>query len=395
MGKADIVEVLGLSDPDGPVAPRRKSVVDYSPEAVEQRKVAARAAPPSETETKAPVPYSLLTAAMLRAMPRMTWLISGVLPVHGCIVIYGASGSGKTFLWLDMVAALGDGSEWFGHKVRKSCRVVVVVLEGEAGIAGRVEAWEQVHGRGFPESVRFIFQPFALTDGADVLALAGAIDAEGGADVILVDTLNRAAPGSDENSSRDMGLILEGTKDLQALTGALVALVHHVGKDATKGMRGHSSLFAALDAAIEVSRTDARREWSIAKNKDGSDGEVHPFRLDVVDLGEDEDGEPITSCVVRTDVDGTASAPRLRLPKGGNQRIVYDALGPLLRESSAFGRAGAPAIRPCIELEAAILTVRERLTVEPNRRTERAREAIKGLVSRGVVGCNEGWLWLI
>ncbi len=65
------------------------------------------------------------------------------------------------------------------------------------------------------------------------------------------------------------------------MTGGLVVLVHHTGKDATKGLRGHSSLFAALDAAIEVSRSGERREWILAKSKDGRDGSTHPFKLRV------------------------------------------------------------------------------------------------------------------
>lgn len=99
--------------------------------------------------------------------------------------------------------------------------------------------------------------------------LAAAIEDAGGADVVMIDTLNRAAPDMDENSSRDMGMALEGCKQLQALTGGLVALVAHTGKDVTKGLRGHSSLFAALDAAIEVSRDDTQRQWKSGKVKDG------------------------------------------------------------------------------------------------------------------------------
>ena len=180
---------------------------------------------------------------------------------------------------------------------------------------------------------------------------------------------------------------------MQGLTNGLILLIHHTGKDAAKGPRGHSSLFAALDAAIEVSRVADRREWKVAKSKDGEDGEVHSFRLSIRDLGEDEDGEPITSCAVER-VEAEAHEPRIKLPKAGSQRIVYDALGPLLRVSNVFGKAGAPAVRPCITLDDAVVSVKDRLTVEPKRRTERAKEALTGLVASGVLGCNLGWIWL-
>ncbi|MFO1380569.1 MAG: AAA family ATPase [Chitinivorax sp.] len=109
--------------------------------------------------------------------------------------------------------------------------------------------------------------------------------------MVCIDTLNRAAPGADKNSSQDMGLIIEAAKALQMALGGLVLLVHHTGKDAGKGLRGHSSLFAALDAAIEVSRDGDNRAWAVAKSKDGQDGNEHPFRLEVVELGEDGDSE--------------------------------------------------------------------------------------------------------
>lgn len=344
----------------------------------------------------APMPpkrFKLLSVADVHALPRLQWLIHAVLPAAGCAAIFGPSTSGKSFLALDMAAALAEGCEWFGQRIKEKRRVLYVALEGEAGFRIRVEAWEQKNGRPFPAGVKFIFQSFELAELPDILALAAAVDADGGCDVIIIDTLNRSAPQSDENSSADMGRILEGVRDLQGLTDSLVVLVHHTGKDATKGMRGHSSLFAALDAAIEVSRTDDRREWKVAKAKDGEDGQTHRFRLAVVDLGEDEEGDPITSCVVQPD-EGAPQTDRVRPPKGGNQRIVYDALGPLFRESHAHGKGGAPAIRPCIRLDDAVAHAKDRLTVDSARRTERTRQALTGLVSSGVLGCNEGWVWL-
>jgi hypothetical protein len=80
-------------------------------------------------------------------------------------------------------------------------------------------------------------------------------------------------------------------------------------------------------------------------------------------------------------------------PKSGNQRIIWDAMGELLRGSKAFGKAGAPATRPCVELEAAVDQLRTRLACEPKRQTERCRAAISGLVERGLLILREGWLW--
>lgn len=352
------------------------------------------------TVIAAPAPavprFELLTAADLDEHAPLRWLIRHVLPSMGLATLYGPPGSAKSFLMLDLVAACARGTNWFGYRVT-ACRVVVLVLEGEAGFRRRIKAWEEANTCAFPDVVRFVFQAFDLLNRTDVLALAGAIDAAGGADLVVVDTLNRATPGADENNSRDAGLTIQGSAELQGMFGGLLLLVHHNGKDSGRGMRGHSSLAAAMDAVLEVTRADDRREWRLVKSKDDADGHAHVFRLTVVDLGSDEDGEPVTSCVITpSDPELEAPAgPRPRLPRTGNQKIVLDALAPLFRESSAFGKAGAPSHRPCLLLDDAITSVRDRLAVDPKRRTERAREAISGLVARGVLGLNEGWIWLV
>lgn len=115
--------------------------------------------------------------------------------------------------------------------------------------------------------LRMMPQPFKLTEAQDVQDLAAVVPA--GA-VVFVDTLNRAAPTADENSSRDMGEILEAAKRLQSMTRRPVVLVHHTGKDSTRGLRGHSALFAAMDAAMEVPRDGERREWKVAMRAAGA-----------------------------------------------------------------------------------------------------------------------------
>lgn len=310
--------------------------------------------------------------------------------------MFGASGSGKSFLVLDALQSLAAGADWFGHRV-KSCPVIYCALEGEGGIAGRVNAYRIRHG-STAGNIRYLVQSFDLLDSDDVQDLAQAIKAGGnGAGVVVLDTLNRAAPGADENDSKAMGQIIAAAKELQTLIGGLVLLVHHTGKDASKGLRGHSSLHAALDAAVEVRRDGDRREWLIAKSKDGEDGATHPFKLDVVELGADEDGEPVTSCVVHPLEEIEDSIKKVMPPKSGNQRAIWDALGEIFRKAGNARPDGAPDTlpqgRPCLTLEAAIDKTRARLVCDPKRQTERTQAAIRGLVERGLLQHEAGFLW--
>lgn len=331
--------------------------------------------------------YRLLGASDLLAMPAMPWRIRGVLPARGIAALFGPSASGKSFLALDMAAAIAGGQRWFGCRV-SAAPVVYLALEGEGGFRARVQGWQMHRGESMPDSLRLMLQPFALTEPQDVEDLAAVIPQ--GA-VVYVDTLNRAAPTADENASKDMGLILEAVKRLQALTDGLVVLVHHTGKDATKGLRGHSSLFAAMDAAIEVCREGDRREWRVAKSKDGEDGASKAFRLQVETLGADEHGDAVTSCVVVPDT-AAEDVQRVKMPTGGNQRIAWDVLKPMFK-TGELGKPGAPGMKQSIELETAIAKVSASMTCESHRRATRAREAITGLIGRGVLGCHEGWVW--
>lgn len=250
--------------------------------------------------------YRLLGWPELETLPPIRWRVRGILPSTGVAAIYGPSKSGKSFLSFDMACAIAEGRDWFGYRTTPA-DVVLVCLEGEAGYKLRAQAWMQHHGRALPERLRLVMQPWKVTEPQDVADLAAVVPA--GA-VVFVDTMNRASPNTDENSSKDMGQIIEGTKALQSLTGGLAVLVAHTGKDTTKGLRGHSSLIAALDGAIETTRDTRdgdRRTWTADKVKDGQDGAVHPFKLEVLELGHDEDGEPLTSCAVSVGSDEQAS----------------------------------------------------------------------------------------
>lgn len=337
--------------------------------------------------------FRLLTADELMSQPAAPYVVKRSIPANSIGAFSGPSGSGKTFLLHDMLRAVSEGSDWFGLRTNVT-PVLYIGLEGESGIANRAKAQRVRHDRDFP-GMRYMTTPLDIRSGADREALVASIHAaEWDEGVVCFDTLNRAAPGMDENASQDMGRVIDALKELQRDLGGVVIVVHHTGKDASRGLRGHSSLIAALDFAIEVSRDGDMREWKLAKAKDAEDGQSHAFKLEVVELGVDEDGDPITSCVVRPDMQPSETVHRVRLPKGGNQKLIYDALTPLFKASKDFGKGGAPAHRPCLSLEDAVNSARGRLTCEPARQTNRARAAFTGLIATGVLCSNEGWIWL-
>ena len=176
--------------------------------------------------------YMLLSGNDLRALPPVKWRLKGVFPYEGLAALYGPSASGKSFLALDLSIALSEGNNWFGLRTTQS-KVIYVALEGESGFKSRVAAWELENQRPLPSNMFMVMQPFQITNSSNVDELAGTVPHDS---VLIVDTLNRAAPTSDENSSKEMGEILQACKRLQGLIGGLVLLVHHTGKDTTNGL---------------------------------------------------------------------------------------------------------------------------------------------------------------
>ena len=151
------------------------------------------------TEPAKPEPrYKLLTAGDLRSLPPLAWRVRGVLPAVGLVALYGPSASGKSFLAMSLAAAIAEGEGWFDCRV-EAAPVVYCALEGEGGFKLRAQAWEVHQGRDLPDGLQLMMQPFKLTDPRDVSDLAAVVPA--GA-VVFIDTLNRAAPTADENSSR-------------------------------------------------------------------------------------------------------------------------------------------------------------------------------------------------
>lgn len=249
--------------------------------------------------------------------PHPGWLIKGVLPKADLVVLYGESGSGKSFIVTDIALAMARGVAWRGLRTR-ACRVLYVVAEGGGGYVSRLQAYaahHQVDLGNLPFGI--LHAAPNLTKPEDVAAVVASVKAWGGADVVIVDTFAQVTAGANENAGEDMGLALANARAIGRAAGGTVILVHHAGKDATRGARGWSGIKAAADAELEVVKgEDGARVLRTTKQKDGRDDGQWGFRLADVWLGEDEEGDDVTSCVVVEE-----SAPDRVEPKGKKTRL--------------------------------------------------------------------------
>jgi hypothetical protein len=250
-------------------------------------------------------PLRFLTAGELQRQPPIQWLVQGVLPVGGFGVMHGEPGSGKSFLALNLAAAIALGIPWFGRTTRPG-NVLYVSCEG--ALRNRVAALLQQHQRDDLPSLLLREGSINLrapdTDTRRVIHAATALGLRHQpVALIIVDTLARALAGGDENGPTDMGLLIGNATRIHSDTGAAVVFIHHCGKDASKGGRGHSSLRGAVDLEIAVmrDRDESQRQFVLSKVKEGEDGAKHGFVLTPVALGPQPapaGGEQPYSCVV-------------------------------------------------------------------------------------------------
>lgn len=266
----------------------------------------------------------------MRAHLSDAYSVKGLILPNSLVGIIGQSGSGKTFFATDLALYIASGRMWRAHRVRGGL-VVYAALEGPVSAENRFVAARD-HGR-FPPSIplRLTPGPINLRDEDDVALLIEFIreaEAHFGEKCIavFVDTLSRAMAGGDENGPEDMGALIRGADAVRLATGAAVILVHHLGKDETKGARGHSSLKAALDTEIEVSGKGELHVATVTKQRDLPSGTQFTLRLKVVELGQDADGEPVTTCVVEATDEQALPASAIRELRGKAQRQLLTAL---------------------------------------------------------------------
>lgn len=333
---------------------------------------------PAGLEAKDPMRFAPIPAHEFAVATQLRWIIKGVLPQAELAVLYGESGSGKTFMTLDMVAAVALGQPWRGCKVHQGS-VVYIAAEGAGGFRNRLRAYAHQHQVDLTSMPLHVISAAPnMLDKTDAVDVAKAIaQVVGRPQVIVIDTLAQTMPGGNENAGEDMGKVLAHCRGLHRATGALVLLVHHSGKDASKGARGWSGLRAAADVELEVLRAEDDRVLSLTKQKDGDDGGEYGFKLETVLVDMDSDGDEVTSCVV-VHGDGSRAGLRKNGPKGRNEQVVHRAVLDLLEPGGEMPDRET-VLQRCLE---------STMAPEDGKRDTRRQHfdrALRGLLDRGLL----------
>jgi hypothetical protein len=241
----------------------------------------------------------------LRPSTDPEYLIKGLIPRTGLVVVWGPPKCGKSFSTMDMMLHVALGWEYHGDAVQGG-PTVYCAFEGQSGYGKRAEAFRRHHHLEDDADIPFYLVAARFSMVKDHLELIQAIKEQLGAGTppsdtkpvaVVLDTLNRSIDGS-ESDDKDMTAYIKAADAIREEFGCAIIIVHHCGVDATRP-RGHTSLTGAVDAQLAVKRDVAGNvmmtvEWM----KDGEEGDTVACRLEAVRVGTDSNGQSIFSCVV-------------------------------------------------------------------------------------------------
>lgn len=340
-------------------------------------------------------------AEILNAPPR-AYLLQGLFAVAEFIVLWGQPKTGKSFLALRLAYGLALGRGMWGRKAPHPLRVLYVAAEGAGGMGARLQALREALG---DDEGRFaiIAQPAQIgPPGEDAETLREAAKAHA-ADLVIIDTLARTFGDGNEDAAQDMGGFVVECDAIRHETGAAVVVVHHGAKaEDAKTPRGSGALMGAADLILQVKK-GAEGAPSVAivqAAKDDEDGAEMPFRLEVVTVGEREDGTPIETCIAEeAEVgQGKRNAQSLTGKAGQAVKVLSDTVATegkeLPREKgfpSASGMYGVTKKRWREECITRGICVSD----NPDNARRVAERAMEAAIKAGAVACRGDLVWLV
>ena len=271
-------------------------------------------------------------------------LIKGLIPAEGVVVTGGQSSAGKTFAQIHRAICLATTLPYFGRKIVERVGTAFVPAEGRALIPNRFAAALAKHSITEKLPIVWVKQlpDFATADGIKLFirqlkALDERFRGEFGVRLgqIPIDTIAACFTMKDEDDNAEAQKICNTLRSIGDETGALLAPVHHYGKNAESGLRGASAWKGSADV-IEGVLADvdpltgraSNRELVCAKARDGEQGPISAFELEFVELGLDQAGEIYGSCCV-VPADGQSRFDKSAAPNKG-ERAILDAINEAL-----------------------------------------------------------------
>ncbi len=213
----------------------------------------------------------------------LQYIISGLFTLPSLSITYGAPAALKTFLLADAGLCVAGGIPFLGREVIQCPAMLVDFDNGARRTHERIEAL--LRGHALPETIPFFYvsMPSPWLNAGNQRDVENLIQRTKDRSIkfIIIDNLGLISGGADENSA-EMIQVMGNLRVLAERTGAALVVIHHERKSNGTGgrpgeaVRGHSSIEAALDLAVQVEREQHSNIITIKSTKT-RDLDVLPF----------------------------------------------------------------------------------------------------------------------
>jgi hypothetical protein len=266
------------------------------------------------------------------AFAQKRWILKGITARRETSAWIAPPGAGKSALLTEISVHTAAQIDWRGHRAKEACGVVVFALERADLFKRRLRVYQQRDGlQGLPiaiaDAVIDLLNPNCVDT---IVSTVRAAEQRFGGNVgfIVIDTYAKgiAANGGDEDKAKDQNRAAANLRNVHGRLDVHIALVGHTGKDETRGARGSNAHVGDVDVMVQISG-DGTKVARVIKGNDQPERVIAQFKLEPFELGRDEDGDPITTSIVSTDVIDSAPPQKPREPKlTANQKTLFAML---------------------------------------------------------------------
>jgi len=360
--------------------------------------------PKADTKQDELKPYSWIEADDITPVIDVADFVEGTLRDNEMSVIYGKPNCGKTFFMVDLSLHIALGREWNGREIEQGL-VVYVSMEGASGIKNRIIAFKQFYK--VKDHIPMVVIPKAFSmmnagDAANFLKTLYLIEEQHGrVRMIVIDTLARAMAGGDENSTKDMSVFVANCDAIREHTQAHMAVIHHSGKDDTRGARGSTALLGGIDTEIELTRDKDSKivTVKVTKQREMEASDDLFYQLETVPLGPDRREKMVTSCVVLPVNSDNIEKKKKVFKVTARQQTVLNAIhNTMAKYAKERHVLSDMPITSCITREELNSELRVKGFYEGTTRNTqgtRLRDALEALEIKGLAFSTEALVWTI
>jgi len=179
------------------------------------------------------------------------WTVEGLIPAQAVTVLHGPGGIGKSWVGLQIAEAVFEGKPIFGRATKS---VPVVFIDFENPLPVLVERINKIGCDGVFFWHLGFEQPPPRLDSDDWHIYKNLPSGS----LAIIDSL-RSSHNLDENSSRDMALIMNRLKEVREKSITILCL-HHTSKADQKTYRGSSAIVDLADHTLSLYRINEAYE---------------------------------------------------------------------------------------------------------------------------------------